>query len=186
MSTSDRFQQYTMKIIESEIVFYRKGDEADKGAIRQELSKVRVHSLDSPVKKVMKTHFCLWLSSLNGHRKIYFAEFEELQNAARYILESQGFSSRAAQYKHKQDLPDNSISERSIVKHRKTMESFVMKRIEKNSPLISLVMSEFNALQTLSKYKSKFCDLVDFFEDDESTYLVEKHSKQTLLEHVRG
>ena len=75
-----------MKIIESEIVFYRANDETDKFAIRQELSKVRVHSLDSPVKKVMKTHFCLWLSSLNGHRKLYFAEFEELQNAARYIL----------------------------------------------------------------------------------------------------
>ena len=47
-------------------------------------------------------------------------------------------------------------------------------------------MSEFQALQTLTKFKSKFCDLVDFFEDGESAYLVEKHAKHTLREHVRG
>ena len=44
-------------------------------------------------------------------------------------------------------------------------------------------MSESKALQTVKKYK-KFCDLVDFFEDDEYTYLVEKQDTRTLLEHV--
>ena len=44
-------------------------------------------------------------------------------------------------------------------------------------------MSECKVLQTVKKYK-KFCDLVDFFEDDEYTYLVEKQDTRTLLEHV--
>ena len=44
-------------------------------------------------------------------------------------------------------------------------------------------MSESKALQTVKKYK-KFCDLVDFFEDNEYTYLVEKQDTRTLLEHV--
>ena len=44
-------------------------------------------------------------------------------------------------------------------------------------------MSETKALQTVKKYK-KFCDPVDFFEDDEYTYLVVKQDTRTLLEHV--
>ena len=44
-------------------------------------------------------------------------------------------------------------------------------------------MSESKALQTVKKYK-KFCDLIDFFEDDDYTYLVVKQAERTLLEHV--
>lgn len=46
-------------------------------------------------------------------------------------------------------------------------------------------MSECKALQTVKKYK-RFCDLVDFFEDDEYTYLVVKQDVRTLSEHVRS
>ena len=58
-----------------------------------------------------------------------------------------------------------------------------MKRIAKHSLFREYVMSESKALQTVKKYK-KFCDLVDFFEDDEYTYLIEKQDTRTLLEHV--
>ena len=97
MSTNDRFQRYTMKIIGSEIVFYRQGeDETDSSAIRQDLMKVKVHSPDTPEKKCTnKLHFCLWVTALNGHRKLYFVKYEEMHNAAMYVLEAQGFSSRA-------------------------------------------------------------------------------------------
>ena len=60
-----------------------------------------------------------------------------------------------------------------------------MKRIEKNSQLRAFLMQEFEALQTLQKCNKRFCELIDFFEDDESTYLVEKIGKVSLLEHVR-
>ena len=58
-----------------------------------------------------------------------------------------------------------------------------MKRVAKHSLFREYVMSESKALQTVKKYK-KFCDLVDFFEDNEYTYLVEKQDTRTLLEHV--
>lgn len=58
-----------------------------------------------------------------------------------------------------------------------------MKRIAKHSPYRQYIMSESKALQTVKKYK-RFCDLVDFFEDEEYTYLVVKQDARTLLEHV--
>ena len=72
-----------------------------------------------------------------------------------------------------------------MVKHKKTKETFIMKRIENNSPLRAFLMSEFEALQALQKCNKRFCELIDFFEEGESTYLVEKYGKATLLDHVR-
>ena len=72
-----------------------------------------------------------------------------------------------------------------MVKHKKTKEPFIMKRIEKNSPFRAFLVSEFEALQTLQKCSKRFCELIDFFDDGDCIYLVEKYGKATLLEHVR-
>ena len=72
-----------------------------------------------------------------------------------------------------------------MVKHRKTKETFLMKRIENNSPLRAFLMSEFEVLQTLQKCNKRFIELIDFFEEGESIYLIEKYGKVTLLDHVR-
>ena len=71
-----------------------------------------------------------------------------------------------------------------MVKHKKTKETFIMKRIENNSPLRAFLMSEFETLQTLQKCNKRFCELIDFFDDNDSIYLVVKYGKATLLEHV--
>ena len=52
MSTNDRYQQFTMKIIETEAVFFRQ-HEQEAGAFKQNLLKMRVHSIDTPERKVM-------------------------------------------------------------------------------------------------------------------------------------
>ena len=50
---------------------------------------VRVHSPDSPDKKCMnKLHYCLWISANNGHRKLYFLKYEDMQTAALYVLKA--------------------------------------------------------------------------------------------------
>lgn len=80
MSTNDRYQQFIMKIQESEVVFFRQ-TETEAGAFKQNLLKLRVHSIDTPDRKVMcpqKRHFSLLLSSSNGHRKLYFLTLEHL------------------------------------------------------------------------------------------------------------
>ena len=90
MSTNNRFSNYTMEIIESEIVFYRQGlIKPDSDAIKHNLIKVQVHSPDSPqMKCTNKLYFCLWISAQDGHRKLYFTIYEDMQNAAMYILKA--------------------------------------------------------------------------------------------------
>ena len=77
-----------MKTSKTEILFYRGDGENEKGMIRHDLTFVRVHSLDSPDKKIMNNHYRLQLTSQKGHRKLYFTEFSEMQKAAIYLLKS--------------------------------------------------------------------------------------------------
>ena len=56
-----------------------------------------------------------------------------------------------------------------------------MKLIEINSPLRAFLLSELDAIQTLQKCNKRFIEMIDFFEDGESIYLVQKYGKVTLL-----
>lgn len=58
-----------------------------------------------------------------------------------------------------------------------------MPRTPVNDPIRELAMNELKVLQHCSK--CKFCvELVDYFEEDDSVYLVSKYSSKTLRSYV--
>ena len=50
-----------------------------------------------------------------------------MQKAADYLIQAQKFEKRIDSYKVIEELPDNEISDRKLVKHRLTGEKFILK-----------------------------------------------------------
>lgn len=71
-----------------------------------------------------------------------------MQKAADYLLKAQKFNKRIDQYKVIEELPDNEVSDRKLVKHRLTGEKFILKWVPQSSieQIKELAMSELKAL----------------------------------------
>ena len=71
-----------------------------------------------------------------------------MQKAAEYLLKAQKFNKRIDQYKVIEELPDNEVSDRKLVKHRLTGEKFILKWVPQSSieQIKELAMSELKAL----------------------------------------
>ena len=97
---------------------------------------------------------------------------------ADYLLKAQKFNQRIDQYKVIEDLPDNEVSDRKLVKHRMSGEKFVLKSVSQSSleQIKELTMSHLKALQTCRASKS-YLGLVDYFEDEQNIHLVTEYAK---------
>jgi hypothetical protein len=90
-------------------------------AIVDDLRRSRISSVDSTTKKLLcksRRHFGLSIVTANGHRKLYFLTYDHMLKAADYLLAAQKYDKRIDQYKIIEDLPDNEVSDRKLVKHR--------------------------------------------------------------------
>lgn len=112
--------------------------------------------------------------------------YENMCSAIWYVLASQNFESRIEQYEFKQPMPDNEVSERWLVKHKVTGETFLIKtapRTPADDPVRQLALNELKVLQNCSKSKT-VVELEDFFEEGELTYTVHKYMSKSLRDYV--
>ena len=83
-------------------------------------------------------------------------------------------------------LPDNQINDRWLAQHKLTGQQFEMKivpRIPEDDPVRELALNELKVLQYCNK--CSFCvELIDFFEDDQQSYLVTRYISKTLQDYA--
>ena len=91
---------------------------------------MHISSIDSPEKKVLcqsRRLFGIALSTIQGHRKLYFLTYQLMLQGVYYLLAEQGFTKRIDQYSLQRRLPENGVNVRYKAKHRLTGEKFVVK-----------------------------------------------------------
>ena len=100
MTTGDRYQQYFMEVIGSQVSFFHLSPQ-EKGAIWHSLDNIHLTSTDSATKKVLcssRRHFGLTITSHQGHRKLYFMTYEQMLAGADFLMKAQKFRKRLEQY----------------------------------------------------------------------------------------
>lgn len=97
---------------DTKVYFFRRS-KTEKGAIKHVLSELHITSIDTAEKKVLcksRRHFGMTLTTVNGHRRLYFLSHQMMLEAIDVLLRAQGFKKRIAQYKFQKKLPDNEIN----------------------------------------------------------------------------
>ena len=83
-------------------------------------------------------------------------------------------------------LPDNQINDRWLAQHKLTGQQFEIKivpRTPDDDPVRELALNELKVLQYCNK--CSFCiELIDFFEDDQQSYLVTRYISKTLQDYA--
>lgn len=166
-----------------------RGKESVDKPITDDLKRSRISSIDSPTKKLLcknRRHFGLSIVTSVGHRKLYFLTYEQMVKSVDYILLAQKYKKRIDQYKFIEQLPNNEVSDRKLVKHRQSGDKFILKQIPKTAieQIKELAMTELKALQTCKQSKS-YLGLIDYFEDESNIYLVTEYSKQSLRQFAK-
>ena len=177
-----------MDTSETEVFFYRES-RTEKGVIVHKLSELHVATIDTADRKVLcrsRRHFGITLSTVNGHRKLYFLSHQLMLDGINYLLRAQGFENRISQYKFKKDLPNNEINTRWTAVHTRTKELFEVQQVPRwplKNPIAELAYNQLKVLQSVSKCKFTV-ELVDFFEEDDSIYLVSGYTNKTLRNYI--
>ena len=188
MTSGDRYQQYWMDTSETEVFFYRHS-RTEKGVIVHQLKQIHVASIDAEDRKVICTsrrHFVITLSTVTGHRKLYFLSHKLMLEGINYLLHAQGFQKRISQYVFKKYLPHNEINTRWIAVHRRTKECFDVQQVASvpaNNPFAELATNSLKVLQSINKCKFTV-ELVDYFEEDDKIYLISGHSNKSLRNYI--
>ena len=109
-------------------------------------------------------------------RKVYFTTYERMLACLNRIIELQGFGkSRKSQYEtlERFTVMEEDDCERSLVRHRKTGRTFIMKTVSENiSPnLVTMAMYERDILIRCNKV-SQIVRLVDSFIERDCNYLL--------------
>lgn len=140
MTTNSRYQQYFMEANSKKITYNQGGISASKEGVEKpivdDIRRSRISSIDSLTKKLLcksRRHFGLSIATKNGHRNLYFLTHDQMLKAADYLLLAQKYTRRIEQYGIIEDLPDNEVCDRKLVKHRQTGEKFILKSISQSS-----------------------------------------------------
>jgi len=169
--------------VEDATVYFFRGQRSDDGTIVHELQNMHITSIDTPDKKVLcksKRHYGISLSTTQGHRKLYFLNYELMLQGIDFLLQQQGFTSRLDQYDMKKKLPGNDFNECWLSKHKLTGEAVIVKMIGKHDAMArELAMSELSAQQHC-RANPFVIEFKDYFEDETHIYLVSKYVEKNL------
>ena len=121
MDTNDCYLPHSMVAIDNKLCFL---DQQNELSSAHPLLKVHVHTADSKEAKVVDKAGRLPAAKLTLgkglHRKVFFINFELMQQALEKIVTMQGFADRLDQYEHVTNLRQGINCTRGLVRHRLT------------------------------------------------------------------